>query len=347
VHTNDGTSSTGSTTPVPTTPDEAQQHLLAQNGWEQPAPDPALLTAHAGSHQNGAGGKPDQDHSPAGSSTGQTTALGRAWAYIPTSAAGIALMGLGLLLSWISVVTPVASGLHRIGLDTDDGRLIAFATVLLGLLLGREQRQPSRSHRALLLTITAGVAAILWFDWHDLLDRISGLDTELAAADVGPGLFLTAVGTGLLALGITLRAHMFAPGALAADIQRLLAQVWRRWVGLARWKQVVATAVTLIVLIGAPVASAIGSRQAAMKDADIGNCLRNDVTVEITNHSSRTADYSVTVKLLDPDDRELSRDTVKTLRVGAGLKRVVSVPRLDLSQPWKYCKIGSVTRTAS
>jgi hypothetical protein len=314
-----------------------------------------MLSAHELVHAGHEHGRPVSDGLGPGranrvaSLPSLRTALGGTWAYIPTAAAGIGLMGLGLLLSWVSVITPIANGIHRTGLDTSDGRFIAVAAVLLALLVGRELHEPGRANRALLLTISVGVATVLWYDWHDLLHRISGLDSDLATAGVGPGLFLTALGVGLLALAVTLRAHRLAPGALAADVQRVFAEIGRRWLGLARWKQVVAITTGLTVLIGGPVGRVRldAIRHSPFKDAVMGDCSNNDVTVTITNKTSTTADYLVTVKLVDVSGREVSHDTVRSTNLEPARSTEQRIQNLNFTQPWKSCVVDAVTRTAS
>jgi hypothetical protein len=349
VPTNDTASSTGFTVPGPTTAEEALDHLVGEHGWQQSRPDSAMLTAHDLAH----GGQAGSTDWPTGhrhtSPSNPPRHFPGVWAYVPTAAAGLGLMGIGLLLSWVSVVVPIGGDIHRIGLDTVDGKLIAVAALLLGLLLGREQRQPARSHRALLLTIAAVVAATLWYDWHDLLHRLSGVDSELAVAQVRPGLFLTAVGTGLFSFGVLCRAHLLAPGALAADLARAFAALRRGWLSLPRWARLTASVTALAVVLGGPIGWHFidASRHAAIKDAAIGDCLKDNVTVEITNKTSSVADYTVTVGLFDPSDKELSHDTVSSTRIQPGQKRTVRVSNLDLATPWKYCQVDSATRTAS
>jgi hypothetical protein len=332
--------------------EEALEHLVAEHGWQGTVPDPMMLTAHVFAH--GGAGRPDladgqltHQHIPAVASISVPVEPPRPWAYIPTTAAGIGLMAVGLLLPWISAVAPLISQVGRSGLDTGDGKLIAAGLVVMSLVLGSEHISPRRTNRAWLLTLAAGIGAAIWFDWHDLLQRGNDLNlSDSVHVNVGAGLYLCVLGVSLTAIGIVMRAHALAPGALLADLERY-------WEALAaalqpHRKQVAAAAAVLILItVGAVTWNRVNAHS-PMKDVTIGTC--NDgpsVSVVITNRTSATSDYSVTVSLTDKSNTEVGQGTATATNLTSGESRTEWASFSNHDQHFTSCEVANVTRDKS
>lgn len=114
--------------------------------------------------------------------------------------AGVGLSGIGAFLPWVEVQA-VGTTATRTGIEGDGRITIALATVAgIALLVGRGKPWTRRS-RGLLVVLGAlvGPIGVVY-----LVDPTAGADVSSDAEDFvrrGSGLYLTAIGGGLLALG--------------------------------------------------------------------------------------------------------------------------------------------------
>jgi len=114
-------------------------------------------------------------------------------------AGGGAVATLGVFLPWMSVVSGFG-GIDVTGMDTDDGKivvLLAIAVAIIGIVM---LRTPKRMPVAALAVAVPGLIVSI-IDYKDVSDRVSGVSSEFARAEVGYGLYMTIAGFAAAILG--------------------------------------------------------------------------------------------------------------------------------------------------
>ncbi len=135
--------------------------------------------------------------------------------YVPAMLAGAALILIGLLLPWVTLIAPFIGKISRSGLDTSDGKVILGAAVLLAVLIHQEASRPRAGLRVLITLLCIAIVGVILIDAKDAADIIASMDSELVHAEIGVGMWISGAGAAISAFAVTLRSKAVWVGLVA------------------------------------------------------------------------------------------------------------------------------------
>jgi hypothetical protein len=137
--------------------------------------------------------------------------------YMPLIIGGIGAMGSALFMPWLTVISPAAGAITRTGMQLHDGRLFAFALIVLALVARSEARTPRAATRTALLVgfVALGIAGAV--EYRDLTHLVGGFNADFAQAKLGFGIFAMGLGLTVSVAGVLKRRIDLQVSPEAAD----------------------------------------------------------------------------------------------------------------------------------
>jgi hypothetical protein len=122
--------------------------------------------------------------------------------------AGGLLLVLGAFLPWVTVRAALLGSLSVSGMEGDGIFFLIGGLLVAALGLWSILGTPSAAPQLLILS-GVGFGALAIFEFSNVSDGIGGIESEFAAASMGPGILtLLAGAAAILVAGFTLRGHM-------------------------------------------------------------------------------------------------------------------------------------------
>ena len=97
----------------------------------------------------------------------------------------------GLALPWFKTIAPFLGQISITGLDTDDGKIIGGAFLVLALFAFFEYRTPHPLRRWLLILGFIAITGVVAYDYSEAAKTVAEFDSDYASVAFGPGLYLS------------------------------------------------------------------------------------------------------------------------------------------------------------